>query len=249
MRWASWVIQLLSHPFWNFSKTKMPVSQAVQALGKMKAQEAAPHLATMLKSMPQTDEKLRTWARMSTTNREDLLDALRAIEDGDQADFASQDRMPTLVERPEHELEAMLFDPDLSCFNGREVFDRLTRRGRLPCNADETVRYLILTGARHDLIALWPRTKRLLFTDLHSHSPDRLLYAARCLIRIGYGDETIPELVAVSEKSEDERMARDFINSDNEQLRQAALAWSERTGRSLDSQRPATLAWGAMKDQ
>ncbi len=199
------------------------------------------------------DAEIREWAavRFRQAEREDMLPALRkALHDPD-ADVRGAACWAIWAIRPptDDEVEAMLFDPELTYLVGPEIFDRLTHRGRLPRSSDEAVRYLILRGARYDLIALWPRTRRLLFADLHGDSPDRQLYGARCLIRIGYGEETIPELVATLEKSDDERMARDFINTDKGELRQAAMSWSQRTGKSLDSARPAALGWGAMKEK
>ena len=141
------------------------------------------------------------------------------------------------------ELEEMLVDPHLVLTVGQTILDALIDRGRFPRNADEAVRYLILAGARHDLIALWPRTKRLLFADLRSDSSDRQLYATRCLIHIGYGDETLAELVSTLDSSKDERMAHDFINSGNELLRRAGLAWLQETEVSLDAQHRAKPTW------
>jgi HEAT repeat protein len=199
------------------------------------------------------DAKIREGAasRFEQAQRPETLPALRkALHDPD-ADVRGSACWAIWGIRPptDDEVEAMLLDPELAHLVGAEILDRLTQRGRFPRDADEAVRFLILAGARYDLIALWPRTERLLLADLHSQSPDRQLYAARCLIRIGYGKETIPELVAAMGKSDDERMAHDFVNSDNEQLRRAVMAWSERTGKSLDSQRPAVLGWGAMGEQ
>jgi len=283
---------------------------AVQALGTMKARQASPYLAAMLKKMrwqapradgrpevpsegkekgptlpetmsmvipPRKPDAERVSPHMRLTTRRDLLTAIRRIGNPDvvpavreiaedNSDPLQRDAKRTLAEltgattdvdhRQQTQTESAskvrmedATDPQLATLEGARILSNLTANMELPNDADEAVRYMILAGTRFDLIALWPRTKQILFEDLHSQSRDRQLYAARSLIRIGYGDETISELVAALEGSDDERMAHDFVNSGSEQLRQAAITWSVRTGGSLDSQRPAELRWGAMKER
>lgn len=147
------------------------------------------------------------------------------------------------ADRPSEEI----VDPDLP-LAGPRIFERLIYSGRLPKDTDEALRYMILADARLDLVALWPRTERLLFADLHSESPQRRLYAARCLIRIGYGEETVTQLIEALTSSDDARMARDFAHCGNERLRRAAITWAEKTGAALKTQPAPAVIWGAMKE-
>lgn len=148
------------------------------------------------------------------------------------------------------EVKQMLVDPDRATYVGERAFGELIRRRLLPKSADEAIRYFILIGARDDLVALWPRTKRVLQADLHSQSPQRQFYAARCLIRIGYGEDTVAELTDALIRSDNEQMALECFNCGKQQLREAAKNWSSKKGLVLET-RPLgrMMAWGAMKEE
>jgi HEAT repeat protein len=147
------------------------------------------------------------------------------------------------------ELVAMLVDPDRATYAGQRVFAELIARYRLPESPDEAIRYFVLIGARDDLMALWPRTRRVLLADLHGRSPQRQIYAARCLIRIGYGDNTAAELRDALLASDNKQLALDYFHCGNEQLRQAALDWSAKSGTVLENQPAGDIIWGSMKEE
>ncbi len=207
--------------------------------------------SVMLDSAYNREIRSEAAAKLGYAKRLESLPPLRkALTDSEATVRASALLAIWQIQPPtDEDLEALIVDPEFAPSVGPTILHALTGNGRYPTSADEALRYLILAGARYDLIALWPRVERLLLADLHSNSPQRRLYAARCLVGIGHGKATVPKLVAALGKCNDQSMANDFFHSGNDELHQAAIEWSQKADVTLAARQPSVWAWGTMREE
>jgi hypothetical protein len=105
----------------------------------------------------------------------------------------------------------------------------LSALGWTPSSEAEQVYKWISDRDSKDLLAQWDETSRVLFADVQTGDPRKTTNALNTIICVGKTD-AVPQLVQILNGSTDVHIAENFMNSGNDDLKNAAQAWGKANG-------------------